>query len=148
MQAFYVWCVSNANAGAVLQVPMSTSEAGVASDHRGRSKQPGLLKRAAEALRRRRHGEPGHSSGSMFVPTRHPSADASVAALDFSGWLLRGARPQDHVVLHVDIAGAKFEVSALWMMFRCADVFSPQFPPRSSAVAALQRLGPHIADHS
>ena len=91
---------------------MSTSEAGVASDHRGRRKRPGLLKRAAEAWRRRRHGEPGHSSGSMFVPARHPSANVSVPAIDFGGWLLRSVRPQDHVVLHVDIAGAEFEVGA------------------------------------
>ena len=111
-----------------LQVRMSTSEARVASDHRGRRKRPGLLKRAAEAWRRRRHGEPGHSSGSMFVPARHPSANASVTTIDFSGWLLRGARPQDHVVLHVDIAGAEFEVSALLMLLRFADFFSLCIP--------------------
>ena len=100
---------------------MSTSEARVASDHRGRRKRQGLLKRAAEAWRRRRHGEPGHSSGSMFVPARHLSANASVAAVDFSGWLLRGARPQDHVVLHVDIAGAEFEACDVLMLLHSAD---------------------------
>ena len=94
------------------QVRMSTSEAGVASDHRGRRKQPGLLKQVVAAWRRRRFGEPGHSSGSMFVPPRHASANVSVQAVDFSEWLLRNVRPQDHLVLHIDIAGAEFEVCA------------------------------------
>ena len=99
---------------------MSTSEGRVASDHRGRRKRPGLLKRAAEAWRRRRFGEPGHSSGSMFVPARHPSANASVAAIDFSSWLLRTVRAQDYVVLHVDIAGAEFEVCSIMQLLHNA----------------------------
>ncbi len=118
---------------------MSTAEARVASDHRGRRKRSGLLKRAAEAWRRRRHGEPGHSSGSMFVPAPHPSANASVAAVDFSGWLLRWARPQDHVVLHVDIAGAEFEVSTLLCSCALRTCFSPRLPPRILAGADLRR---------
>ena len=94
----------------LMQVRMSTMEARVASDHRGRRKQPGLLRQVAAAWRRRRHGEPGHSSGSMFVPARHASANVSVPAVDFSEWLLRSVQPQDHLVLHMDIAGAEFEV--------------------------------------
>ncbi len=82
----------------------------MASDHRGRRKQPGLLKQVAAAWRRRRYGEPGHSSGSMFVPARHASANVSVTAVDFSEWLMRSVQPQDHLVLYMDIAGAEFEV--------------------------------------
>ena len=109
-----------------LQVHMSAAEARVASDHRGRRKRPGLLKRVAAAWRRRRYGEPGHSSGSMFVPARHASANVSVPAIDFSEWLLRNVRPQDHLVLHIDIAGAEFEVRAC----PCLST-SPQASPSS-----------------
>ena len=88
---------------------MSTQETAVASDHRGRRKPPGFFKRLV-AWGRRRTGMTGYSTGSMFVPPLSPGSAATVAAIDFSAWLQHTVHPEDHVVLHVDIAGAEFEV--------------------------------------
>lgn len=93
-----------------LQVSMSIEDTAVASDHRGRRKAPGLLKRIAAAFSRRRNGMTGHSVGSMFVTPLSPGGAATVAAIDFSAWLQHAVRPENYVVLHMDIAGAEFEV--------------------------------------
>ena len=89
---------------------LTTDEVMVARDHRRRRKPASLLKRAVAALASRRTGSTGHSTGSMFTTPRSAGGAVTVPALDFSGWLQRAARPEDHVVLHMDIAGAEFEV--------------------------------------
>ena len=54
------------------QVLLTTDKVTVASDHRGRRKRPGLLKRAAAALSRRRNGATGHRSVRTSSMASHP----------------------------------------------------------------------------
>lgn len=49
----------------------------------------------------------------MFLPAHSPRHNVSVRAADFSGWLLRNVAPEDHVVIHMDIAGAGSDLLGL-----------------------------------
>ncbi len=91
---------------AVPQVQLNTEAVQLVADHRGSQRRRGFAKRLAARLRAWRHGATGAAAGTMFVPAHAASHNVSVPAADFSGWLLRNARPEDRVVIHMDIAGA------------------------------------------
>ena len=46
----------------------------------------------------------------MFGDSNATAEEQSVQAIDFSKWLLQNTRPQDFVVVKMDIAGAEFDV--------------------------------------
>ena len=47
---------------------------------------------------------------SMFGDSDAAAEEHSVQAVDFSKWLMQNTRPQDSVVVKMDIAGAEFDV--------------------------------------